>query len=267
MTANSKSLYLHLRDDRYRGVIPPPVVASRALPDWWKGIDYSVDPQKHSHRFGNVYDPKFWGAFSKKDAAEIKTPSVKGCPAIQDWMTSGFVIKLWTDVLLLKTEEGEIKINHGDKDYDNHISGFDVQMMFGPDSGLKSKTLVKLSAPWCITGDPGVSVLYEPVPGYFDRPWHTFSGIVPVDQYPLDIKWIFEWRGEAGEHLIPAGTPLMRILPILRTDFSLEPGGDIDPASERTRCPYFMLRKAVAERWEFLSKKITNRFDNANTHS
>lgn len=264
MTSSRKSLYLHLRDDRFRGVIPPPAVASRDLPQWWKEIDYTVDPKRHPHRFGNVYDPKFWGAFSKKDAAEIKQPTVKGCPAVQDWMTSGYIIRLWTDVLLVKTEEGEIKINHGDASFDEHVHGFDVSMMFGDDSGISSKSLIKLSAPWAITGDPGVSVLYEPVPGYFDRPWRTFSGIVPVDQYPLDIKWIFEWQGPPGEHLIPAGTPIIRILPVFRTNFSLEAGKDIDPATERSRCPYFMLRKAVAEKWSFLSKLTSNRLADEN---
>lgn len=264
MTPSKKNLYLHLRDDRFRGVIPPPAVASRDLPKWWKEIDYTVDPEKHPHRFGNVYDPKFWGAFSKKDAAEIKQPTVKGCPALQDWMTSGFIIRLWSDVLVVKSEDGEVKVNHGDPAYDEHISGFSVPMMFGEDSGIKSKSLIKLSSPWAITGDPGVSVIYEPVPGYFDRPWLTFSGIVPVDQYPLDIKWIFEWQGPPGDYLIPAETPIMRVLPILRTNFSLESGGEIDPSSERSRCPYFMLRKAVVEKWDFISKLTSSKLKDEN---
>lgn len=261
MPFNRKNLYLHLREDSYRGVLPPPVAAARELPKWWKNMDYTVDPKRHPHRFGNVYDPKFWAAFSKKDAALISQPSVKGCPAIADWMTSGFIIRLWSDVLIVKTEEGEVKVNHGDKLFDEQIHGFDVDMMFGPDSGIESKTLIKLSAPWTITGDPGVSVLYEPVPGYFDRPWRTFSGIVPVDQYPLDVKWIFEFTGPVGEHLVPAGTPILRMLPIYRTNFSLEAGKDLDPAADRSRCPYFMLRKAVADRWSFMSKLFSNKYE------
>jgi hypothetical protein len=270
------NVYIHMRDKERCGVAPPPVRIQQSQPDWWTSSEWEVDETKFSHRFGNVYDPTFWAAFSAKDRKEVLFPTAKGCPAFSDYMSSGYVFKLWTDLLVNAGEDGTMKITAADNHYnsDSKIGVFERDSVFPTiRDKIFSKNIVKFDSDWTMTTDPGVSLFFEGVPGEgLTCDWYTFPGIVPADKYPLDIKWIFDWKGEPGCHIIHAGTPLIRVIPFVRSEFHLEPGSDdFAHGGDRQKCPYFVIRKALNKNWPYESPRYkggsTGSSDKINTQN
>ena len=110
----SYNVYLHARDQERVGIAPPPTMMKSQAPDWWKTCDWNVDEKQFQHRFGNVYDPQFWAGFSSKDKHEINFPTAKGCPALADYMSTGYVFKLWSD-LFIYAKDGNVHASFKDE--------------------------------------------------------------------------------------------------------------------------------------------------------
>lgn len=253
----SYNVYLHVRNKERAGVAPPPTAMKTSTPEWWKSCDWSIDEKKFTHRFGNVYDPQFWAGFTAKDKHEVNFPTAKGCPALADYMSTGYVFKLWSD-LFVYAKDGKVSSSFADNYYNSASANgsFEAHGMFPTiPEAFNYESILKLDSDWSITGDPGVSVWFEGIPleGLTEQKYYTFQGIVPVDQYPLDIKWIFNWTGGDGNFVIPCGTPIIRIVPFVRTEFTLKPGGDLgsDAGGGRQKCPYFSIRKALNKNWSY----------------
>jgi hypothetical protein len=160
------------------GLIPPPVPAALALPDWLKAMPAQ--------------------AFNALNQQE--TPTVKRCPPFLDAMTSGFLLPLICD---LKVENGEFT-------WDNDLpAGGAVGFMRSPVGFHESsqvagtplfdgdRFLIKFHNLWTIQAPEGYALFFTHPVNRFDLPFTTLSGLVDCDRY--HDNWI-HFSGALARH-------------------------------------------------------------------
>ncbi len=201
----SKSL---IEDDRLR---PRPAVD--VMPDWKKEIPGQI---KRELEQGNT---------------------VRTCPAIHDYLHLGFVIPLWTDVIVervsragngqaIKDPKGKLiswRTAHGAFPLEQHgrdqVEG--VEPLEPPD-GLP--LVIKPICPWLVETPPGWSILVLPLNLHEEKnrlPLQPIPGVVNTDHWH-QIHSPCRWeRADSVIHM-KAGTPFMHIVPFRRTE-RLEP--------------------------------------------
>lgn len=173
-----------------RIVDTPPYLPTQNLPSWWRSL------------------PKRMG-------------SIRRCQGTYDYITSGFVVPLWTDVTIRPSIDG--------KHFEINLSQINGENMFRADhfgnesaSGCPMSSIKaiptgqypKLISPWRYITPKGVSlmslpILHEPNPNYTIVP-----GIVHTDYYH-QIHVVLNITTNK-EFTIPAGTPIQFMVPVTR---------------------------------------------------
>ena len=75
-----------------------PEPAVKLTPKWWKKIPFLNDFKDNS-RLGYGVDNNFLNDF-KKSKNELKSPTIKGCPAVLDSISSGYILRAWCDIVV-----------------------------------------------------------------------------------------------------------------------------------------------------------------------
>ena len=85
------------------------------------------------------------------------------------------------------------------------------------------KVLMKFTNPWVIETPEGYSVLFKAPSNSFSD-LHIVEGVVDTDTYNRQINFPFVWAGTETEvdTIIPAGTPLIHVIPFKREKFDLQ---------------------------------------------
>jgi hypothetical protein len=187
----------------YCAEFPSPSI--RSLPDWYKNM------------------PSFTS--NKKEFTDgVLNETVKKCIPVLDSMSSGYIIKLWTDVYIEKTDGNMVAIhtsaiNSGVKAVEgHHIS----QVSLYPFPEGYKKEVLKWRNPWHIQTPKGYSCLFT-TPINHDLPFKIFDGVVDTDTFPLSINFPFLIKNNFYG-IIPAGTPIAQVIPFKRDSFSSERG-------------------------------------------
>ena len=174
------------------GNIPEPYPARKLIPEWYKAL-----PMKLGLGF--------------------EQSTLKRCPPFLDAMVTGWIIPLVADV--------SIKSNH-DCSYIEYDSKYPRPMI--ENHGPMQVTSDKCPAPhlpkppikwmnyWAIKCPPGYSLLFVPPLNRPDDRFTCFSGIVDSDNYFEFVNFPFVWNVPNFDGIIPAGTPLMQVIPIKR---------------------------------------------------
>lgn len=171
----------------------PPYIAGRPLPDWWGGLPKSKD-------------------------------SLRRCHGTIDYISTGFIIPMWTDVTIRPNSTGAIldykMEGYGDDRFNFTISAFPPDSTTGcpieHNKGASTYQYPKLSSPWRFITPKGVSlislpVLHEPNPNY-----QVIPGIVHTDYY-AQVHIVINVTTDK-EFVIPAGTPMQHMIQFKRTE-------------------------------------------------
>lgn len=182
--------FLCFEDDL--GNIPEPYPARKFIPEWYKAL-----PMKLSNGFDSS--------------------TVKRCPPFLDAMVTGWIMPLVADV--------EIKSNHDC----SHISyAWKYPRPMIENHGETQVSSDKCPAPhlpkppikwmnwWAIKCPPGYSLLFVPPLNRADPRFTCFSGIVDCDGYFEFVNFPFVWNEPNFHGIVPAGTPLVQVIPIKR---------------------------------------------------
>lgn len=143
--------------------------------------------------------------------------SVKHCMPFFDAMTMGYHYLLHTDIYVNKTGENTVGIKWNSP---HHPGGerptFELPTPHGYyDSHFFWQTY------WGIKTPPGWGVLMTHPLNRHDLPFTTVSGYVDFDKYPMPGNVSFHIKNNF-EGVIPAGTPIMSIIPIKRASWESE---------------------------------------------
>ena len=198
-----------------------PLPAIKALPKWFSAIPRFVGNDKKFKFFPN-------GNMNS---------TVKWCNPFLDSLTAGYVLSLENDLYVSK-ENGEHAFTWkrgGDEFITTHnkqqVSDQMVPAGFDPQP-------FKFRNTWSIRTPKGYSALFMHPLNRYDLPFRTFSGFVDTDDYNIPVHFPFVIKADF-EGIIPAGTPLIQVIPIKRESWTHEIGA-FDPAYVTEKTAKFM---------------------------
>lgn len=187
-----------------------PVLAKSVQPDWWK----------------------------KAKVAEVVNgticKTIRSCPAMQDWLSSGYLILANRDIYV---KNGVTEFDDGDKQYqtqdlkideiDHYASQTHPTVQFHDafnymdKSDAPIKDAFKMTNPWCIKTPPGYSCFYLD-PFLFQNDYFaTWQGIIDTDRFNVnkDNSQIIFYPKVDHSFVIPKGTPMVQVIPYKREEW------------------------------------------------
>ena len=182
----------------------PLQTANKFLPNWYK--DMKIGSEKDN----NI--------------------NAKNCPAIQDLITTGFVIPLWSNLRFETINENDNTVTHNwfmsatglgyGSNMDEWISKHHTGQTIGMDYGkLAEGTTLKINCPYVIDVPDNYSIYYYDPFYHFRKDIRCLSGIVDNDKFG-EVNFPFEILKD--NFYIEAGTPLIHCLVFKRDDEKLE---------------------------------------------
>lgn len=189
----------------------PPQPANRFIPKWFKELHLGNEMASFLEEFHNVWSDKAFTA--------------KKCPAIQDLMTEGVIIPLWGKMYMgheYDDEGNATQTYYGmttDKAFDHNFFGSHFEKQVGDmDVGLANlgrldKSILKLESPYKFIVPEGYNLMYVDPFYHFRKEIRLLEGLVEAD------KWgyiTFPFSIQEKEFIIPAGTPLIQVIPYKR---------------------------------------------------
>ena len=183
------------------GLVDAPMPAFRLLPEWYKQQSVTTNNEDLSIR----------------DRGVVNT-TVKKCMPVLDDLIAGYMVSLASDVqvtfdneqihfdwsLLLPSNVEPLITTHSPP----QISSFSI-----PDG--YSIFPFKFTNYWKIVTPKGYSCLFKHPTWHGNVPFLSLSGIVDTDTHPVPVNFPFLIR-HGWQGIIPAGTPIMQIIPFRR---------------------------------------------------
>lgn len=181
----------------------PPVAANKALPDWYKNLPLGSKDSMYMSFINGVGEGSY---------------TAKKCPAIQDYLSSGIIIPLWSD-LVYKTQEGGANWYFSAADsthekLEKHLSFHTGYQTDGMDYGKASGHLtLKIGLPYRFIVPEGYDALYMDPFYHFRGGIRCLTGLVEVDKWGY-ITFPFEILSD--DFMLEAGTPLVHMMLVKR---------------------------------------------------
>jgi hypothetical protein len=184
-----------------------PVRSVEVIPEWYKKL-----PATDYLNKGDV----------KKDL------TIKRCIPVLDTFTAGYYLTTTFDYhFTYNAETNESKFtapkltvsHHADQKTISHHPIIQLgDMPFGPEY---IKFPFKWNNPFIVKTPPGYSCLFTQPLNRPDLPFYCLTGIVDTDTYFQPVLFPFFMKNNF-EGTIPAGTPIMQIIPFKRDDWKME---------------------------------------------
>ena len=198
-----------------------PKPASKFLPEWYKDLDSYLSGNKDTNGFGET------------------NATIKKCMPVFDSISAGYIISTYCDIYVKQhdvtnqknelTVPDEYKLITTQPKYEHRFSNaleyHQVdQAINHPLRGTHMISYPKFINPWAIKTPPGYSVLFiQPV--HRDSDIIVFPGVVDTDKYMAPVHFPFALKNaDKFSGLIPAGTPLVQVIPFKRDSWTMKIG-------------------------------------------
>ncbi|MEM7682632.1 MAG: DUF6065 family protein [Planctomycetota bacterium] len=188
------------------GQCPQPTPARQALPDWFAQMPSQAPPPP----------------------PDLET--VKKCPPFLEAMSAGYVLPVPDDLAMRIAPTGSIEIKAKRK-----LIGAHPPSQF-PGAPFGAGPALKFLNPWVIKTPPGYSCLFTSPLNHVGRPFEPLAGVVETDRYegPVAFPCRVHWRGAEWIE-IPAGTPMVQVIPFRRQAWRAEFGARNEQAVTEVR--------------------------------
>jgi hypothetical protein len=207
----SKKIKFSLTDPMMKEAAIKPEPAQKNLPEWYKSMDTYI---------GGKFDPL--GATMKK------------CVPVLDSLSTGYVIKTWTYILIKRDEKGGVDVSWSLDTYAKAVEGHSPEQAVGyPVPFGYDDTVLKFINPWRIKTPEGYSTMFLQPPHREDLPFKIIPGFVDTDTFPLVINFPFHLKKDFVG-IIPYGTPICHVIPFKRDSFIAEYSVDEDRDFQQT---------------------------------
>lgn len=176
--------------------VPPPTRANKQLPDYFKSIPPQSDTSPSSG-------------------------TVKRCVPFLEAASAGYIIPLWCDVFV-RAHGGDISFEFPPNlPMSSSMSAHGgVQVKGHP---LEKRPFgdipLKWHSPWTIKTSDGVSCVFTAPMNHLETRFKILDGIVDTDTYYNAVNFPFVWTGGEGDFYIQKGTPLVQVVPFIRSEF------------------------------------------------
>jgi hypothetical protein len=137
-----------------------------------------------------------------------------------DAMTAGYMITFPCDVNVTRNPDGSpnfdypipyVMVNEHSK---AQVETFNISDNYDP-------KFLKWTNPWVVKVPDGWSILFTQPMHRDDLPFNILPGIVDADHFKLSVQFPFLLKKDF-EGIIPAGTPMVQLIPIKRADWKAE---------------------------------------------
>jgi hypothetical protein len=209
-----------------KGVIPEPRPANKFIPEWYKKMSSNISSLEENPNKIPYWNDPFNGPMS--------TLSLKGCVPVLDYLSLGYTIPLWQDLIIQKTAEGLFSFVWSDGE-EPMLQSHLVSQVSG--SWMEEKTtngsILKLMCPWHFKTPKGYSCFFFS-PHYHRLGLEILPAIVDTDeQHEVHFPFILhEDRDEPFS--IPVNTPVIQVFPFKRQDWKMEIK-TLDPVEHKRR--------------------------------
>ena len=184
-------------------LLPRPIAASQALPDWLR----KMTPRALSPLHGRA----------------IRT--VKQCPPFVDAMSHGFMVLLPCDV---QVRAGRFSWQwHAPEPFAEHhprapLSFHVPAQIAGSPLANGDAALIKFNSFWTIELEPGWSLFATHPVNRLDLPFRTLTGVVDADRFfDVGINFPAQWVAPAFEGTLAGGTPIAQCFAVQREPATL----------------------------------------------
>lgn len=166
-----------------------PVPASRLVPSWYRQMPGVIDGVE----------------------------SVKKCIPVLDAFTAGYMLVLNADVYWSKGSanfgsQATITLNS------DHLASQTMHVELPPNFDPQPHKWINH---WFVKTPKGYSTLFIHPLNRQDLPFRSFTGIVDTDKHPMPVNFPFVLDKDF-EGIIPAGTPIIQVIPFKRDDWNSE---------------------------------------------
>jgi hypothetical protein len=184
-------------------VLPRPVPAIQALPEWLRSMAPRVPSEMHGRA--------------------IRT--VKQCPPFVDAMSHGFMLLLPCDV---RVDEGRFSWHwplpalnlsaHPRAPLSFHVA----EQLTGSPLAQGRQSAIKFNSFWTISFEPGWSLMAGHPVNRPDLPFRVLTGLVDVDRFDaVGINFPALWTDPGFSGVLPRGTPVAQCHPVRRDSLEL----------------------------------------------
>lgn len=187
-----------------------PIPAGQMIPSWYKETESYIGGSKVTDGNGST------------------TATIKRCMPVFDVMNSGYYLVTHTDLFIKQIAQD---LNSPDKKSAwfewpsfNPISFHPPkQAELHPES--TGSSIPKWINPWGIKTPDGYSCLFIP-PVHRENIFVALPGVVDTDTYTPPVNIIFTLKDLSFEGLVPAGTPIVQVIPFKRDEWSMRIGNE-----------------------------------------
>lgn len=182
---------------------PKPYPAVQTMPKWFL--------EKEPYETFPPFPPD--GKLHVRDGRA--NPTFKKCVPMQDAMSAGYIIPLWTDVMA-EQKDGKTNCHWLTRTpvFEVHINSHDTVV---PPPGYENIVL-KYYTCWIPQTPPGYSCLITSPFGHHDLPFRALTGIIDTDKSVLEVLFpMFPKKGLDG--VIEKGTPMIQVIPFKRENW------------------------------------------------
>lgn len=189
-----------------------PVPASKEIPEWYRNLESYMANDKRPTTGG------------------LTTATMKRCMPVFDAMVSGYIIPTYVDVFVSQVEQPKgdtlVKAPFYSWPSFSPIEFHPIeQAPQHPNRNGHQISYPKWSNPWAIKTPPGYSTLFLP-PMHRESVFTVFPGVVDTDQYLAPVNFPFVLNDVTFEGLIPAGTPMVQVIPFKRDEWQMSIGNE-----------------------------------------
>lgn len=184
-----------------------PMPSKKVLPEWYKNTKPYLSDKPKEIIAGSI------------------TATIKKCIPVFDALTSGYIISTFQDISVERDNENiVVKTVTNNPPLEYHANW---QFKGHPHEGNLFGA-PKWINPWSIRTPKGYSCLFiNPVHGA-NSYLTIFEGIVDTDEYINTINFPFVFKDPKFEGIIPAGTPLVQVIPFKRDKWRMKQGDNKD---------------------------------------
>jgi len=169
----------------------------------------------------------------KKEVTERGTSAtIKKCVPVLDILSAGYIIPTWSDIWVTKKDNERVLITH------NSVMKIEThpkpQIENHPER-KNNDVAFKFLNPWSIKTPLGYSCLFV-APFHNPNPYfEALSALVDTDDYSVPVNLPFFLKSDDFEGLIPAGTPLIQVIPFKRENWKMSFGNREDEINAAKR--------------------------------
>ena len=192
---------------------PPPVPASKMMPDWFRSIEPYMNGDKHSFRGGNE---------GQNGGGYFQNSTAKKCLALFDTLVAGYYLLAPADIYFEYVEGGEPIYKWRNDKYTFVLSHPMASNAPGyPLADHLDPVFMRWLPMWMGETPPGYSTLVTHPIHRNDLPFTTMTGIIDTDKLlPAGALPFNLHKGFKG--IIKKGTPIAQIIPFKRDEWEHE---------------------------------------------